>query len=189
MELSALESGNASNFTHLSQHSGVSLPSIKEFFQILEDTLIVKRLEPYLKGPRKRIFSRPKYYYFDIGVRNALAKLPLQSTLLKTQKGLLFEHFIILELIRRASLPKSNFRLYWWRTLDGAEVDCIIEKNDGTLIPLEIKATSSLRPAQVRGITSFLRRYPQAKIGYVASLVERPQKIHDNIILLPWQMI
>ncbi len=189
LELSALESGTAPNFTQLSQQAGVSLPAIREFFQILEDTLIIKRLDPYLKSPRKRLFSRPKYYYFDIGVRNAAAKLPLRTDLLKIQKGLLFEHLVILELFRRAALPRANFRLYWWRTLDGAEVDCLIEKDDGTLIPLEIKASSIVRSSQIRGLVSFLKSHPRAKTGYVVSLVERPQKLRENIILLPWWML
>ncbi len=189
LELSALESGTAPNFTQLSQQAGVSLPAIREFFQILEDTLIIKRLDPYLKSPRKRLFSRPKYYYFDIGVRNAAAKLPLRTDLLKIQKGLLFEHLVILELFRRAALPGANFRLYWWRTLDGAEVDCLIEKDDGTLIPLEIKASSIVRSSQIRGLVSFLKSHPRAKTGYVVSLVERPQKLRENIILLPWWML
>ncbi len=189
LELSALESGTAPNFSQLSQHSGVSLPAIREFFQILEDTLIVRRLDPYLKSPRKRLFSRPKYYYFDTGARNALAKLPLNADLLKTQKGILFEHFVILELFRRSSLPEANFRLYWWRTLEGAEVDCVIEKDNGTLIPLEIKASDSVTLGQLKGLVSFLKTHPQAKTGYVVSLIERPQKLKENITAIPWWMI
>ncbi len=189
LELTALESGSSPNYTQLSQQSGVSVPAIRAFFQILEDTLLVRRLDPYLKSPRKRLFSRPKYYYFDIGVRNALAKLVFSEELLKLQKGLLFEHFVILELFRRSSLPEADFSLYWWRTLNGAEVDCVIEKADGSLIPLEIKATNRINLAKLKGLISFLKTHPQAKVGYVVSLVDRPEKIKENIVAIPWWML
>ena len=54
LELSANESGTSPNFTKLSMESGVSMPAIKEFYNLLEDTLIVERIDPYLKNARKR---------------------------------------------------------------------------------------------------------------------------------------
>ena len=76
LELAAQESGTHPNLTKLSMEAGVSVPALKEFFQVLEDTLIVEQVRPYLKNARKRILSLPRYYFFDLGVRNALARLP-----------------------------------------------------------------------------------------------------------------
>jgi predicted AAA+ superfamily ATPase len=89
--------------------SGVSAPSIREYYRILEDTLVLERLDPYLKNARKRILSSPKYYFFDTGVRNALARLPLDEKLLNVQKGVLFEHFVVLETVRRIRALRPSF--------------------------------------------------------------------------------
>ena len=61
--------------------------SFKEFFNILEETLVIERVEAYTKNPRKRILSTPRYYFFDLGIRTALARLPLEEGLINTQKA------------------------------------------------------------------------------------------------------
>jgi predicted AAA+ superfamily ATPase len=183
LELAALESGTAPNLNRLSQQSGVSLPAIKEFYSLLEDTLIVHRLDPFLKSPRKRISSRPRYYFFDLGVRNALSRLDLNSHLIKLQRGLLFEHFIILELKRR-QLVDDRFKLYYWRTHAGDEVDCVIETNQ-ELVPLEIKASTNLTPADARHLEKFITK-TKAEKGYIISLLEKPQKLSDHVTAVPW---
>jgi len=116
LELSAHESGKNLNLTKLSFESGVSIPTIKNYYQILEETLIVERIDPFKKNARKRILSSPRYYYFDIGVRNALARLPLETGIVAAQKGVLFEHFVILELLRRIRALNKQYKLYYWRT-------------------------------------------------------------------------
>lgn len=87
-----MESGTNPNLIKLSLENGVSLSAIKEFYQLLVDTLIIHRVEPYLKNARKRLLTSPRYYFFDLGVRNALSYLPLNQGLVKAQKGALFEH-------------------------------------------------------------------------------------------------
>ena len=66
LELAANESGTNPNFTKLSNESGVSQPAIKEFYRILEDTLVVERVDPYLKNARKRILSSSRYDFIII---------------------------------------------------------------------------------------------------------------------------
>ena len=74
LELAAAESGTSPNLLKLSNESGVSQPAVKEFYNILEDTLVVERVDPFLKRARKRILSSSRYYFFDLGVRNVLAR-------------------------------------------------------------------------------------------------------------------
>lgn len=186
LELAAYESGTNPNLSKLSQESGVSVPTIKEYYNILEDTLIATRIGPYLKNARKRILSSSRYYFFDLGVRNILARLPLSLSLIQTQKGVLFEHAVMLEILRRIRLFFPTYRVYYWRTSGGAEVDCIIDCGE-YVIPIEIKSGSSVRPGEIKGLSQFLIDYASiAPCGYVISQSSTKQRIADNIIMLPW---
>lgn len=187
IELAARESGTAPNLTKLSMESGTSVTSIKSYYEILEDTLVVERVEPYLKNARKRLLATPRYYFFDLGVRNAVARLPLERGLITAQKGLLFEHAVVLEIIRRVRALRRNYRVHFWRTAGGAEVDCVIDA--GThVIPIEIKAARRVRLSDVTGLVRFLADYPSvARQGYVVTMGTHAERLADNILAVPWK--
>jgi len=189
LELAAVESGTSPNLLKLSNESGVSQPAVKEFYNILEDTLVVERVEPYLKSARKRILSSSKYYFFDLGVRNILSRFPLASDLVNTQKGTLFEHAVMLEVIRRVKTLNKNYKICYWRTSAGAEVDCIIDL--GTrIIPIEIKSSSYIAQSEIKGLKSFLGDYGKlAKHGYVIKMGGRKEVLADNITAIPWNCL
>jgi predicted AAA+ superfamily ATPase len=189
LELAANESGTSPNLSKLSMESGVSAPAIKEFFRLLEDTLVVERVDPYLKNARKRILSSSRYYFFDLGVRNSLAKMPLSKELINTQKGDLFEHAVVLEIIRRIRALNKNYKVCYWRTSGGAEVDCVIDLGQ-KVIPIEIKAGKRTSPSELRGLSSFLDEYKSvADEGLVVTMGERPEKLSKNITALPWNYL
>jgi predicted AAA+ superfamily ATPase len=189
LELAAVESGSAPNFTKLSKESGVSMPTIRQYYSVLEDTMIVERVDPYIKNARKRILSSSRYYFFDTGVRNALARLPLTPELLAVEQGRLFEHAVILELIRRIRLLKTNHKVYYWRTSGGAEVDCILESHD-ELIPIEVKSASRISQRDLTGLRSFISDYgDKVRRAFVVTTGKRPEKVDDKITVIPWQYL
>ncbi|TRZ96003.1 ATP-binding protein [bacterium] len=186
LELAAAESGTNPNLLKLSNESGVSQPAVKEFYNILDDTLVIERVEPYLKNARKRILCSPRYYFFDLGVRNVLARLPLTPCLVNTQKGVLFEHAVMLEIIRRVKVLNKNYKICYWRTSAGAEVDCVIDLGS-SVIPIEIKSSSFVAQSEIKGLKSFLSDYKKiARRGYVITLRGKKELLADNIIALPW---
>ncbi|MBI2267312.1 MAG: ATP-binding protein [Armatimonadetes bacterium] len=188
LELAAQESGSSPNLTKLSLESGVSVPTIKEFYSILEDTLVVEKVEPYLKNARKRILATPRYYLFDTGVRNAMARAPLSSGLLNVEKGRLFEHGVILEIIRRIRSLALPHKVYYWRTGGGAEVDCIVDTGE-RLIPIEIKSGRHVTPSDLKGLKSFMDTYNAADHGFVITSGRAPEKLTDRITAIPWRYI
>ena len=186
LELAAVESGTSPNFSKLSNESGVSQPAVKEFYNILEDTLIVERVGPYLKNARKRVLSSSRYYFFDLGVRNVLARMPLDPRLIPAQKGILFEHAVMLEIIRRIRVLNKNYKVCYWRTSSGAEVDCVIDMGS-SVIPIEIKSSSFVAGSEIKGLKSFLKDYDKtAKHGYVITMGERKEVLSDRITAIPW---
>ena len=72
LDIAADQSGKIVNFSTIARDTAVSSNTVKGYYQILEDTLIALKLEPYLKSARKRLTMHPKYYLFDIGVINAI---------------------------------------------------------------------------------------------------------------------
>jgi len=189
LELAAQESGTNPNLTKLSLESGVSVPTIKEYFSILEDTLVVEKVEPYLKNARKRILTSPRYYFFDLGVRNALARVPLTVDLLNADKGRLFEHAVMLEIIRRIRAQNLDYKVHYWRTGGGAEVDCVIDTGKD-IIPIEIKSGAKVTLSALRGLSSFIETYKgKVKKAYVVTMGRMPEKLTDTITVIPWQFL
>lgn len=189
LELVAQESGTSPNYTKLSNEAGISVQTIKDYFQLLSDTLVVEIVEPFLKNSRKRILASPRYYFFDLGVRNALARWPLSEDTANVQKGLLFENFVMLEIIRRVRALNKNYKINYWRTSGGAEVDCVIDLGR-KVIPIEIKSGSNIRLGDLKGLKNFLKEYSKiAKMGYVITTGERKEKLADNIMAIPWNCL
>lgn len=186
LELAARESGGSPNLSVLAREAGVSVPTVKEFYAILEDTLVAERVEPFTKNARKRLLATPRYYFFDLGVRNALARLPLTPELVNADHGRLFEHAVVLEIIRRIRLLGLDWRVHFWRTRAGAEVDCVIDTGE-CLIPIEVKAGSSVRREGLKGLNHFLDDYGVGS-GYVIFRGRLPERVTDRITALPWDV-
>ena len=133
--------------------------------------------------------SSSRYYLFDIGVRNAVARAPLTPELVNAQKGVLFEHAITLEIIRRIRALNKSYKVNYWRTKSGAEVDCVIDMGD-KVIPIEIKASKKVSASKIRGLKIFLEDYKSvAKEGFVITMGDRKEKITNNITAIPWNCL
>ena len=116
------------DLSKLSSESMVPRQSAVRYFEILEDTLIVKRCEAFSKSLRKRLIQHPRYFFFDVGVLNGLMGNFIVS---QDRMGLLFEHFIFNQLNELTSSMNEETRLSSYRTENGAEVDFILEiKNE-----------------------------------------------------------
>ena len=185
LELAADQSGMSVNYNNFARETGVASKTIREYYQVLEDTLIAFALQPYLKSARKRLVSHPIYYMFDLGVLNALCRRlesePVKGTDLY---GRLFEHFILLETYRMIRYSEKDWPMYYWRTTQGAEVDLVIETGRD-LLGVEIKSRGQIRPSDLRGLFSFLGEHRGAK-GICVTTADRPYEV-NGIECLPWQ--
>lgn len=187
LELAGLESGKLVSFRALSQDIGVSHTTIISYFEILEDCLIVERIDPLTHSrTRKKLTKSSRYVLFDLGVRRLCAgegtKLP------PDRLGELFEQFVGLELIRMARLARERTHLRFWRDPDGPEVDWLLEKG-GEYLPIEVKWTDHPHAQDARHLRIFLNEYPQAKHAYIICRTPQAVQIDDRITALPWQQI
>ncbi|MDX8430566.1 MAG: ATP-binding protein [Candidatus Algichlamydia australiensis] len=187
LRLAAIESGNIVNFGKISQDVGVASSTISAYYQILEDCLIVERIEPYTESViRKKLIRSPIYLFFDLGLRRLAAAE--QAVLPQKHLGALFEQFIGLELVRWARLQKKKISIHFWRDANGPEVDWVVKCGE-SLIPIEVKWTEAPSPRDAKHLELFLREYPEAKKAFVVCRVDRPQQLKEGIQAISWKKL
>ena len=185
LRLAALESGQCVNFTKLAGAVGVATNTLRNFYQVLEDTYVGIRIPPFGRS-RKKILKAPRFLIFDLGVRHVLADLPLNDSLLKLDAGHIFEQWVLTELYYRCRYLGKQYKLSTWQTSTGAEVDGIIETPDET-IPVEIKWTESPSPGDARHIEKFLALHRGfGHRGYLICRCSRKQQLTANVTAIPW---
>ena len=184
LDVAASQFGDLLNYTAIGRECGLPTRTVQGYFDILEDTLIGFRLEPYRKSVRKRLRAHPKFYFFDTGVVNAINRT-LTSNLSTQLRGRLFEHFIVLETYRKLSYASSEARLFFWRTNHGAEVDLLIEKHGKLRVAIEIKSSPHIAGADLSGLNAFRQEHRKVPCMLV-STVRNAFELH-GVTVLPWQ--
>ncbi len=183
LEFAGHENGHILNYSAISNQLGIASVTVKEYFQILEDSLLGFSLPSYQRSHRRRLVKHPKFYFVDTGLTFALRKmLTLELSEHSPLYGDAFEHFIVLETLKAISYLEEEIKPHFFLTSDGTEVDLILERH-GVVIPIEIK--SSTRPTTPSGLRSFLRDHtvPQA-----FCVCRTPRAYRENgITYLPWQ--
>lgn len=186
LKLAASESSNLLNYSNIAREAATSNQSIKEYFQVLEDTLLGAFLEPYNKSTRKRLVKHPKFYLFDNGVRNAILKNLSDEIIPATYTyGVVFEHFIINEVIKLNRYYKKNWDLSFYRSSNDTEVDLIIERPNAPSLAVEIKSSENPSKADLRGLFSFQEIEQDAELICV-SRAPRAKELGE-ITVYPWR--
>ena len=181
LEKAAFSNGEIVNYTNIAADCRVSSPTVREYFQILVDTLLGDFVDPFRKKPKRRIVAAPKFYYFDIGIANALLKRSqLQPS--SPQFGSAFEHFIYQELKAHRHYSTKSYTISYWRTSSGFEVDFILGDHQ---VAIEIKSTGNVTSRHLKGLNAFSEEYNVEK-KIVVSLESAPRKV-GNILILPWK--
>lgn len=185
MELAAAESGQVLNYANIAQETGLSQPTVKSHYQLLEDMFIGFRVPVYSGSKRKNLLSTPKFSFFDVGVRHAAAGLKASREIVKANPGPLFEQWVGIELWKRLQYLGEG-HLHYLRTRDGMEIDFVIE-HAGKLIPVEVKWTERPSESDARHLRTFLKEHPKkAEHAYIVCRCTRPQQVCENVTGLPW---
>lgn len=186
LRLAAAESGGELNYAAISRQVGLSLPTVKSHYQLLEDMFIGIRVPGWSGSPRKSLVSNPKFLIFDTGVRHAAAGLRPGAETVLANPGPIFEQWVGIELWKR--LQYIGGALHHVRSKDGREIDFLVEMN-GKLIPIEVKWTDRPSRADARHVAAFLADHPSAREGFVICRCARPQLLCPGVTALPWQSL
>ncbi len=184
LDAAALTDGEIVNYNNIATDCGVSANSVKEYFSILEDTLVGYMIPAFAKRVKRRIVLSPKFYFFDIGVTNYLLhrKEVVRGT---TEYGHAFEHFVMQELIAYIGYTHNDNRLSYWRTKDGVEVDAVIGNDllGGAKLAIEIKSTEDVQNKHLKGLRTFADEHPDCR-RIVVALDRFTRRTVDNIEIM-----
>ncbi len=182
LDLMALSNGEEISYQSVAGDCGVSPNSIKNYIQVLEDTLVAFQLKAFTKTRKRKAISRSKLYFFDIGVTNSLAN---RGDIIEGSElfGKAFEHFILLEVRAFLSYTRKNTKIYYWRSTSRFEVDLILDNRWA----VEIKGTTSVQDKHLKGVRA-LKEEGNIRNFAVVSCDRYERKTQDNITIFPWKL-
>jgi uncharacterized protein len=176
----ALSDGDLVNFANIARECGVSGPTVKGYFGILEDTLLGRWLPAYTRRPKRRVVGSPKFYFTDVGVVNHLARrgrLPPGGE----PFGKAFENWVFHELLAHRAYHAPGADLSYWRLASGIEVDFIV---GDMAVAIEAKATARLTSDHLKGLRHLTQDHPKAR-RVVVCLEPKRRTTEDGIEVLP----
>lgn len=179
MEVAALSNGEVLNYNNIASECGVSAPTVKEYFSILEETLIGYTIPAFTRNVKRRVIQSPRFYYFDVGIANFLLK---RGSLHpgSTDFGHAFEHFILQEIIAYIGYFRPQQNLSYWRTSSGYEVDAIIGNAE---VAIEIKSTDEVQSHHTKGLKAFSDEFPHCRL-IIVSLDKNARRM-NNVEVYP----
>ena len=185
LDMAASQFGEIVNYSSVARECRQAVMTVKSYYEILTDTLIGFRLEPWRKSVRKRLSGHPKFYFFDNGVTNMVNRYDSEISdpyLI----GRLFEQLIVIETLKWIRQSQKMVNLYYWRTNAGAEVDLLTE-HAGTLTgAYEIKWSHTVDTKHLSGLKSFQNDYPDVPCHVICN-VDEPYRL-GNIHVMNWKL-
>jgi len=181
LRVAAITSSELLDYTNVARETAVSAKVVRTYFSILEDTYLGFRLPAWKKSRGRRLIQTEKFYLFDVGVSNYLARRrPLAGS---WEFGKSFEHYILMELKAFQAYRNPELDLTFWRTAGGLEVDYILGDLE---VAIEVKA-GAVHQGDVRGLGALLEER-RVKHAVVVSLEREPRTIDRRIQILPWKL-
>ncbi len=187
MDALSFSLGEMVNYTSIAREVGIDAKTVREYYHILEDTLLGYFVLPYKKHVARAIISEtPKFYLFDVGVANNLKKVTIEA-IKGAEASKALENYVMTELTAYKGLNDRAFEITYWRTKSGLEVDFVLENETGEIIALEVKLSSQIDRRDVKGLMAFCEEH-NPKAAYVVSIEPRVRKIQlgDQVVsILP----
>lgn len=185
LRLLAQFSGHQLNMSDMARALEVTVPTVRDYLDIVHQTFLWRNLEPFTRNALKKVQKSNKGFFRDQGILHYLLKITSYDQLqLHPVAGFSFESFVIEELIRGLQSTLSTHLEYsYYRTVDKSEVDFIVESEFG-ILPIEIKLNSIVKKATLRGINNFI---DDMKCGYgiVINRGKRIEVLSEKIIQIP----
>jgi hypothetical protein len=189
MELAALRSAQLINQSEISRDASLSQPTTHRYLNLLETTHLFDRLPAYTASHTTRLLKSPKAFFNDPALAVFLSGYFELDDLRKAREyGAYFETFIYHHLRILTRLMTPSARLYFWRTLEGNEVDFVIEYGR-RLLAIEVKLTDNLGYRDTAGIRLFLEKHPKASGGLIIYGGKEIKRLDEKIVAIPWSLV
>jgi len=178
-----LSVGHFVDFTKLAKKAKMSRHAVPRYFEILEDTLVGYRINPFEPLTKSLDLVRhPKFYLFDCGVYNGMLKNFTPSA---DRIGVLAEQLIYSQLLHSGWAREKDMKISSFRTRSGIEVDFILEF-EGKTFALEVKSGDRVSSEDCEGLEFFTSNFSKAKGLYILHMGTSEKRM-GAIWALPWQ--
>jgi predicted AAA+ superfamily ATPase len=174
--------GELTNYANIARDCGVDAKTVKEYYQILIDTLLGTMIEPYKRRQERQVITKAgKFYLFDVGVAGAITQrhIPQERG---EQFGKALEHFILMEILAHRAYRDLGYDVNFWRAKSGLEVDFVLGRGE---VAIEVKGSSRIESADLRSLKAFIEEYHPKKAFVVCN--ERRSRVHEDIHVQPWR--
>lgn len=174
MEIAALTNGEIVNYRNVAQDCGIDAKTVKEYFNILEQTLIGYIVPAFSRTVKRKVNKAPRFYYFDVGLPNYLLH---RSNLLPGSEdfGHAFEHLLMQEIIAYLGYHDLEDTLSYWHTYTGYEVDAVL---GDAQVAIEFKSCQEVKSKHLRGLKAFKEEHHAARL-IIVSMDVLPRTFHD----------
>ena len=174
--------GELTSYANIARDCGVDAKTVKEYYQILVDTLLGTFVLPFKKRQERQVIGKaPKFYLFDVGVAGALTRRHIVEPRGESF-GRALEHFVLMELLAHRSYRELGYGIHFWRTKTGLEVDFVLGEGE---VAIEVKGTSRVDSSDLRSLRAFVEDNRPRKALVVCN--ETAPRVVDGIELLPWR--
>lgn len=181
LEVASFSQGQVLNVSEIARELGIDRSTVGTYFDILDDLLLGVRITPFTQRAKRKVIAHQKFYFFDAGVFRTLRPMgPLDSV--QEAEGAALETLFLQSLRAINDYENLNYKIHFWRTLAGDEVDFIIYGPHG-FHAFEIKRSSQIKTKELKGLKNFGSDYPEAKL-HMLFLGDR-EEYHNNITVRP----
>lgn len=181
LRVAAITSSELLNYTNVARESGVSAKVVRSYLEILEDTYLGYRIPPWTKARTRRLIQTEKFYLFDVGVTNFLARR--QPRIGGAEFGKAFEQFILMELKAYQAYRAPDLDIRFWRTASGYEVDFVLGDLD---VAIEVKGGARVHDGDLAGLRALGQEH-RLRRAVVVSLERQVRTLAPGIEVLPWK--
>ncbi|MBI3448149.1 MAG: ATP-binding protein [Acidobacteria bacterium] len=182
LRVAAITSSELLNYTNVAREVGVSAKIVRGYFDLLEDTLLGFRVAPWTKSRNRRLILTPKFYLFDAGVANFLARRrPEPGT---PEFGKTIEHLVLMELMAWRAYRDPDMEIRYWRASTGQEIDFLVNDRE---VAIDVKASARVPDHALRSLGVLAEDGPVRR-RIVVCLERQPRVVADRrgeIAVLP----
>jgi len=186
IKILASQTGKIINYSKIARQVSISTATLKNYLWYAEKTFVIKTISPYFTNSLKEITKSPSVYFYDLGLRNFALGL-FGNINNPDDLGFIFQNFI--GNILQEKIKWSGKNLHFWRTLDKAEVDFVINAGKKTL-PIEIKYSFFVKPEIEKSLRSFIQKYNPEEAWVINLNLDKEIKVDNTIVkFLPFYFL
>lgn len=183
LEVASFSQGQVLNFSEIARELSINRLIVASYFGILEDLLLAIRITPFTRRAKRKMIAHEKFYFFDTGIYNILRPTgPFDKQ--EELQGAGLETLFLQSLLAINDYLKLGYKIHFWRTSTGSEVDFVIYGPSG-LHAFEIKRSNKITTTSLKGLKNFQEDYPEAKL-YILYLGKN-KEYHNDIQAIPFQ--